>query len=389
MNLLFIIGKYPDYGGVEKLTTLFANRFTKDLHKVYIVSFEQNEKHLLSELDKRVDLIFLKKPVLKIGNIRQIRNLVVERKIDIIINQWCLPYYITIFSKLISFYTSAKCVFVYHNTPKTGNLIVRAEEKYNLESKSKILRYLNFSKLVLIKNIVGLNFRLGYYYSDRYVLYVEGFGKEFMAISRLSEISKMRYIPNPVTIDRGKYLYSMSLKKKQIVWVGRLEIYQKRIDRVINIWKDVEKKNADWSLLIVGDGPDREKLEKMVSDHHIARVSFEGFQDPKSYFENASVLLLTSDFEGFGLVIVEGMNFGVIPIVYNTYCAVDEIVSDEEDGYVIPPFDKVLFEDRLEGLMRDPMERDRMAKNALQKAECFSVDEIANMWYKLFDELKN
>ena len=268
-------------------------------------------------------------------------------------------------------------------------MIVRAEEKYNLESKSKILRYLNFSKLVLIKNIVGLNFRLGYYYSDRYVLYVEGFGNEFMAISRLSEISKMRYIPNPVTIDRGKYLYSMSLKKKQIVWVGRLEIYQKRIDRVINIWKDVEKKNADWSLLIVGDGPDREKLEKMVSDHHIARVSFEGFQDPKSYFENASVLLLTSDFEGFGLVIVEGMNFGVIPIVYNTYCAVDEIVSDEEDGYVIPPFDKVLFEDRLEGLMRDPMERDRMAKNALQKAECFSVDEIANMWYKLFDELKN
>lgn len=388
MNLLFIIGKYPDYGGVEKLTTLFANQFTKDSHKVYIVSFEQNEKHLLDELDKNVELVFLKKPVLTISNIKRIRDLVVSKDIHLIINQWCLPYYITLFSKLISFHTSAKCIFVYHNTPKTGNLIVRAEEKYNLEFKNRISKLLKYIILILTKRIVGLNFRLGYYWSDRYVLYVKGFGEEFMEISGVSDISKMRYIPNPITIDREGYQYSLSEKKKQIVWVGRLEIYQKRIDRVLDIWKDVEKRNLDWSLLIVGDGPDRKKLEKMVCDYHIQRVHFEGFQSPKHYFEDASVVLLTSDFEGFGLVIVEGMNFGVVPIVYDSYCAVKEIVSDEVDGCVVPPFDREIFIEKLDDLIHDESKRDKMAQNALRKAECFSVNRIMKMWYELFNELK-
>lgn len=389
MNLLFIIGKYPDYGGVEKLTTLFANRFTQDSHKVYIVSFEQNEKHLLSELDENIDLVFLEKPVLQISNIRRIRDLVVSKDVDFIINQWCLPYYITLFSKLVSFHTPTKCIFVYHNTPKTGNLIVRAEEKYNLGSKKMIVKSLNYIKLILIKKIIGINFRLGYYWSDRYVLYVKGFGKEFMDISGLNEISKMRYIPNPITIDREKYQYYLPEKKKQIIWVGRLEIYQKRIDRVLDIWKDIESKNLDWSLLIIGDGPNREKLEKIVYDHHISRVYFEGFQAPKSYLEDASILLLTSDFEGFGLVLVEGMNFGVVPIVYNSYCAVSDIVSDKEDGCVIPPFDKDMFIERLDDLMHDEGKRDRMAQNALRKADYFSVNKITEMWYELFDELKH
>ena len=60
----------------------------------------------------------------------------------------------------------------------------------------------------------------------------------------------------------------------------------------------------------------------MISNLQLKHVKLEGMQYPRQYYERASILLLTSDFEGFGLVIVEGMAFGVIPIAYGSYSAV-------------------------------------------------------------------
>ena len=84
----------------------------------------------------------------------------------------------------------------------------------------------------------------------------------------------------------------------------------------------LEHKHADWILRIVGDGPERDNIEHMVQKLELKNVRFEGFQYPRSYYEISSILILTSEYEGFGLVVAEAMSFGVIPVVLGSYSAI-------------------------------------------------------------------
>lgn len=129
---------------------------------------------------------------------------------------------------------------------------------------------------------------------------------------------------------------SYTFKIKEIIYVGRLDFVQKRVYRVIDTWNYLEERFPDWRLTIVGDGEDRENLENHVRCLGLKRVSFEGFQKPIDYYKRASILLLTSDFEGFPLVLAECMSFGVIPAVYNSYSAIGDIIESDKDGVVIP-----------------------------------------------------
>lgn len=76
-------------------------------------------------------------------------------------------------------------------------------------------------------------------------------------------------------------------------------------------------------------------VKKQVAAYDLEHVSFEGFQQPKPYYERASILLFTSEYEGFPLVLAECMSFGVIPVVYDSYSAVRDIIDDGKDGVVI------------------------------------------------------
>ena len=128
------------------------------------------------------------------------------------------------------------------------------------------------------------------------------------------------YFLKPLDVS---YVY----KTKEIIYVGRLDFVQKRVYRVIDTWNYLEEKFPDWRLTIVGDGGDRDNLEGHVKALGLKHVSFEGFQSPIDYYKRASLLMLTSDFEGFPLVLAECMSFGVVPVVYNSYAAVGDIIS--------------------------------------------------------------
>lgn len=161
--------------------------------------------------------------------------------------------------------------------------------------------------------------------------------------------------------------------------------------RVIDTWAKLEAKFPDWKLTIVGDGVERENVEKQVKDYGLQRVSFEGFQQPKPYFERASILMLTSEYEGFPLVLAECMSFGVIPAVYNSYSAVGDIIADGKDGIVIPYHKDGYMADEAASLLSDIMEKDSkreaMAQAAIEKSKEYSVEKIYGEWENVFDSL--
>ncbi|MEI3567565.1 MAG: glycosyltransferase [Akkermansia muciniphila] len=106
-------------------------------------------------------------------------------------------------------------------------------------------------------------------------------------------------------------------------------------------------------------------------EHRLKHVSFEGFQNPAPYYEQASLLFLTSEYEGFGLVIVEGMSFGVSPIVYGSFTAAYDLVDHGKDGCILPAaggFQAHRMAEMAAGLMREPAALRSMARNAIAKS---------------------
>jgi glycosyltransferase involved in cell wall biosynthesis len=176
-------------------------------------------------------------------------------------------------------------------------------------------------------------------------------------------------------------------KEKEIIYVGRIEYNQKRTDRVVDIWKELEPHYPDWKLTIVGDGDDREDLQKRIHEYGLKRVEITGFVNPIKYYQRASILLLTSEYEGFGLVIAESMKFGVVPVVYNSYEAAEDLIADGHNGVLIDkPFSIGVFSEVLRKLMDDKKLLNDISRNAIKISKRFNIYTVANEWYQLFDD---
>ena len=221
---------------------------------------------------------------------------------------------------------------------------------------------------------------------DLYILLSESFISEFEKISRLKNLKKIRLISNPITIANEDFIYNFERKEKQIIFVGRLEYTQKRIERILNVWGKIQSEYKDWELTIVGDGPDILRLKNITENKNIQSVKFVGFQNPKSFYEKASILLLTSDYEGFPLTITESMNFGVIPIVYGSYSAAYDIISDNYSGMISKPnngFDEEDFTNKLKMLLSSVTKRKDFSLNALNDSRRFLLNNIYEKWEKI------
>ena len=229
--------------------------------------------------------------------------------------------------------------------------------------------------------------RYVYNHSDVYEVLSPSFIELFKKFTGIKKPTKLVAQTNPITIDgsvQSEKTANVDKKEKEIIYVGRLDFVQKRVYRVIDTWNYLEERFPDWRLTIVGDGEDRENLENHVKCLGLNRVSFEGFQNPLEYYRRASMLLLTSDFEGFGLVIVEGMAFGVVPFVYGSYPAVYDIIDDGEDGFILPMtdngYDAAQMAEKMAEVMKNPEKWQLLSKNAITKSNLFSLENVYSQW---------
>ena len=191
-------------------------------------------------------------------------------------------------------------------------------------------------------------------------------------------------IPNMVHLNEGA---CSDQCQQHVIFVGRLD-YQKRPMTMISIWQKVFPCFPNWHLDIYGEGDQRQEIEKMVAvlgmNIHLYSPTVQIFDR----YRESSVLVSTSLFEPFGLVIPEAMSCGLSVVAFDCPYGPAEIITDEVDGFLVKDGDETVFADRLSRLMGDKKLRERMGRSAVLTAQRYSSECVMPQWHDLFESLK-
>ena len=177
-----------------------------------------------------------------------------------------------------------------------------------------------------------------------------------------------------------------SLENKRVIFVGRYT-EQKGIPDLLKIWENVHSRFPDWSLDMFGEGEMRNELicqaELLNSNIHVNEPSPDIF----NCYMNSSILVVTSLYEPFGLVIPEAMSCGLPVVAFDCPFGPAKIVTDGVDGFLIPNRDEKLFEDQLCNLIENKELRKKMGKQAAHSSQRYRDSAIMPIWVNLFQSL--
>lgn len=389
MNILFIHPAmfHPLRGGTERVSDLLCREFVKRGHHVLYLNNICDEGRL--DYPYPAQVYFFPKAVSDLEeNGDFYRKFLMEHQVDIVINQDPMSYYaLCAFSKGLQ---SVRTISVMHFNPlgmydHLYKVLMWVKGKDGIIGK--IRKKLRFLKLPFIKykylQMQRANYKCIFDGSDAVCLLSSKFVPELKR-AYSGDLSRLIIIPNPNTYPvRENDAYP---KKKQILYVGRIRWRQKRVDRLIEIWNYLYKDFPDWELTIIGDGLIREELERRA--RQMERVRFVGWEDPEPYYRTASILCLTSDYEGWGMVLTEAMTFGAVPVVFNSFAAVTDIIEDGKTGVLVPPFSCKRFARRLGMLMNDEERRAAMSEACVRSVKRFDIQTVADQWEAVFEKLK-
>ena len=216
--------------------------------------------------------------------------------------------------------------------------------------------------------------------ADRFVLLSTSYIKELCKITKTQDISKTVCINNPLTFHNPKVDFTQ--KKKQVLILGRLEDFQKNISSALRIWKLIENsKFHDWKLVIVGSGVDEKKLQNYAKELNLKSYTFIGeTSKPEKYYQESSIFMMTSHIEGWPMTLPEAQQFGCIPIVFNTFAALSEIIENGVNGNIVEKKDEKLFAKKLLELMENTSLRQEIAEKCISKSQEFSSKAIGDKW---------
>lgn len=192
-------------------------------------------------------------------------------------------------------------------------------------------------------------------------------------------------IPNIVHLNDSRKLSDCSAKKA--IYVGRFS-KQKDIDILIRIWALVHDRHPDWQLCIYGGYSDQYgRLIPMLENNGINIVVNAPTSHIFQQYVDSSMLLLTSLYEPFGLVLPEAMSCGLPVVSFDCPYGPADIITDGVDGFLIRDRDVSMYAEKVCMLMEDRSLRKAMGKAGILSSQRFSVEKILPQWSSLFEQI--
>lgn len=195
-------------------------------------------------------------------------------------------------------------------------------------------------------------------------------------------------IPNPLTfeIERGDII-----REQVVIAAGSIDRWHgKGFDSLIKIWGNISPTFPDWKLQIAGGGSDEsfDYLKSIAEQNNVLEtVELLGFQSHlDKLFQQKAIFILSSRYEGFGMVITEAMSQGCTVVSFDCIAGPREIITDNVSGLLVEDQNMEEMEKVLIKLMSDEALRDKLSEGGLKEAEKFSVDKIVDKWEELFEK---
>lgn len=379
MKKITILALHLGYGGIENCISNLANSLVDD-YEVNIIStyklyekpvFKLNDKikikYLMTDLKpnkqelkqslKKIKLITFFKELKKSLKVLKLKkNLMIEAikncDSDVIIstrdihNNWLSKY------------------------GRDKTLKIGWEHNHHHNNK----RYIN----KVTKSVLGL---------DYFVLVSKDLTKFYSEKLKDKKV-KCVYIPNSINFFPQE---KAKLETENLISIGRLSHEKGYLD-LIDIFKELHQKYPDSKLNIIGDGPDRKKIEKKIRDNKLEDyIILHGFQEKEyinKYLEKSSVYIMTSYTESFGLVLLEAFAYGIPCVAYSSAEGANEIISDNWDGYLIKDRDKNKMIKRICELLSNRNRRLIMGANGIKKAQEFNTQKTKQKWIEIINRKK-
>jgi glycosyltransferase involved in cell wall biosynthesis len=297
-------------GGAERMLCKISNAMAEKGHDVSVVTFDREKYNSFYPLSKSIKCLPLgfgriKKRTSLIKLLKYIyslRKIILKEKPDIII------------AFLPSMYVPMALSIV-----RTKNILIACEH-------STIEYYLTHkAQLFLIKAVAPLINKITF------------LSKDIAQHFPLSLRSKSVILPNFVDEPKAVSLDKNIVKDKLILSVGRFQ-KQKRHSLLIDSFIIIAEKYPDWNLIIIGDGELRKDMIQKVKNAGLEnRISFPGeTTNVWSYYQQASIFVQASYYEGFGLAVAEAMLFQCVPVCFSYCSGVNELISSELNGVLVP-----------------------------------------------------
>ena len=201
-----------------------------------------------------------------------------------------------------------------------------------------------------------------------------------------SKAPHVRVIPN---FTKFIVPQSSSCEVHRVIAIGRLT-YQKGFDRLIDAWTIVNRRHPDWKLDIFGEGIRREALSEQIRNNGLEKsVTIHPFtKNIAQEYLNSSIFALSSNYEGFVLVLLEAMGCGLPCVAFDCPNGPAETIRNGEDGFLVENGNIKEFAEALCHFIEHEEERKSFGHRARKNIERYAPEVIMPMWEKLFNELK-
>ena len=384
MNILFISfdADPPNMGGAATVINIIAKYFLNKGHRIFLGYIIKSNTPSIFFKEK----IFIHK-----SNKIEVEKFFNQNKIDIIYNVCGQDIDWNFYRK---FKGNAKEIVAIHGRPQTRIWELETVWNFFKEAKNPIKK---IHKLLWIASLPITNY-IRNWREKRYFIDLYRYSDKVMFLSMKYlplfekiinnypiDLNKITAIPNPLVFNEKFSISDYDLKEKRVLVVSSI-CALKRIDLILKIWSKIEQdeKYNEWRFDLVGDGAALDKYKLLSKKLGIKRITFYGKQNPISYYRRSSIFLMTSRTEGWPMVLMESMQMGVIPIVYNSFEALEEIIEDGKNGFIIENNNEKQFIDKLKSLLENKSLRKEIANNAILSSSRFDIDIIGKKYEELF-----
>lgn len=377
MKILYIINKMTNLAGIERILTCKMNYLSeKTDYSVFLATYEQPDQALSFQLNKKITYQPIKAPIPQREGMtlfgwmkayfsarkifkHKFRDVLIDIHPDIVI---CTSYAYPVLDVIIdtSRHIHAKTIMESH---VKGDTVSMKYFVYNHMTArlffiwdSYIMKKLNNVDCIVTLTQDDKNFW------KRYVWRVE-------------------VIPNLLTIAPKKVI---DYRSKRVIAAGRY-VYQKGFDMLLEAWHSIDKDFSDWHLFIYGNG--KRKLYQQIVDKYKMNCNthlMDATKDIAEEFSKSSIFVLSSRFEGFGLVLAEAMSCGLPCISFDCPHGPRDIITDREDGLLVENGNVEALASAIEQLMTNDTLRETLGKRAAENINRYSPERVIEQWDNLF-----